>query len=142
MAMLTSYGKTPAPVNVAFGSSKDGVFSSSIDLPTVPVQWHIAGVGDFNGDGTDDLVWENTSTGKRRIWFFKNGAFSSSIDLPTVPVQWHIAGAGDFSGDGNAGLVWENTSTGQRSIWFMKNGVLTKSIDLPMVPLTWRIADH
>jgi hypothetical protein len=45
-----------------------------------------------------DLVWENTTTGERAIWFLKNGVFSGSIYLPTIPVQWHIAGAGDFNG--------------------------------------------
>ena len=88
---------------------------------------------DFNGDGFADLVWENTSTGQRAIWFLKNGVLSSSIYLPTVPVAWHIAGIGDFNGDGYADLVWENTSTGQRAIWFLKNGVLSSSIYLPTV---------
>jgi len=119
---------------------KNGVISSSIDLPTVPVQWHIAGVGDFNGDGNAGLVWENTSTGQRGIWLLKNGGFSSSIDLPTVPVQWHIVGVGDFNGDGYADLVWEDTSTGQRAIWFLKNGVFSSSIFLQTVPVQWHIA--
>jgi hypothetical protein len=119
---------------------KNGVYSSSINLPTVPVQWHIAGVGDFNGDGNADLVWENTSTGERGIWLLKNGVYSSSINLPTVPVQWHIAGVGDFNGDGNADLVWENTSTGERGIWLLKNGVYSSSINLPTVPVQWHIA--
>jgi kumamolisin len=121
---------------------QNGVFSSSTYLPTVPVQWHIAGVGDFNGDGNADLAWENTTTGERVIWFLKNGVLSSSIYLPTVPVQWHIAGVGDFNGDGNADLVWENNSTGGRAIWFMKNGVLSSSSYLPTVPVNWHIADH
>jgi len=119
---------------------KNGVFSSKINLPTVPVQWHIAGMGDFQGDGNAGLVWENTSTGQRAIWLFKNGVYSGKIDLPTVPLQWHIAGVGDFKGDGNAGLVWENTSTGERAIWFLKNGVFSSSIHLPTVPVEWHIA--
>jgi FG-GAP-like repeat len=118
---------------------KNGVFSSSILLPTVPVQWHIVGVGDFKGDGNADLVWENSSTVQRAIWFMKNGVLTSSIFLPKIPVQWHIAGAGDFNGDGNADLVWENTSTGQRAIWFMKNGVLTSTTTLPTVSIEWHI---
>jgi hypothetical protein len=28
-----------------------------------------------NGDVNDDLVWENTSTGQRAIWFFKDNIF-------------------------------------------------------------------
>jgi hypothetical protein len=95
---------------------------------------------DFNGDGFADLVWENTSTGERGIWFMKNGVPSSSISLPRIPVQWHIVGVGDFNGDGNADLVWENTSTGERGIWFLKNGVPSSSISLPTIPVQWHIA--
>jgi kumamolisin len=119
---------------------KNGVPSSSINLPTMPVEWHIAGVGDFNGDGNADLVWENTTTGQRAIWFLKNGVYSSSIYLPTIPVEWHIAGDGDLNGDGNADLVWENTTTGQRAIWFLKNGVPSSGINLPTMPVQWHIA--
>jgi hypothetical protein len=69
---------------------KNGAFSSSVSLPTVPVQWRIVSIGDFNGDGFPDIALENTTTGQHAIWFIKNGAFSSSVYLPTVPVQWHI----------------------------------------------------
>jgi len=97
---------------------------------------------DFNGDGNADLVWEDTATGQRAIWFLKNGVFSSGIYSPTMPVQWHIAGAADFNGDGFADLVWENTATGERAIWFLKNGVFSRGIYLPTMPVQWRIADH
>jgi hypothetical protein len=45
----------------------NGVYSSAINLPTVPPNWHIAGVGDFLGDGQSDLAWENTVTGEHDI---------------------------------------------------------------------------
>ena len=95
---------------------------------------------DFNGDGYDDLVWENTVTGGRNIWLLKNGVFSSSYSLGTVNTQWHIAGVGDFNGDGNADLVWENTTSGEHCIWFLKNGVFSSSIYLPTVNAQWHIA--
>jgi hypothetical protein len=68
----------------------NGTYVSSINLPTVPTDWHIAGAADFNGDGQADLVWENTVTGQRGIWIFNNGVFSSVINLPTIPTQWRI----------------------------------------------------
>jgi AMMECR1 domain-containing protein len=111
-----------------------------INLPTVPVQWDIAGAGDFNGDGFADLVWQNTTTGQRAIWLLKKGVFSSSFYLPTIPVEWRIAAVGDFNGDGNADLVWEDTITGQRAIWLLKDGVFSSSYYLPTVPVEWHIA--
>jgi kumamolisin len=94
---------------------------------------------DFNNDGVADLVWENTSTGQRAIWFMKNGTLQSSTYLATVPADWHVAGVGDFLGNGQSDLVWENTATGQRAIWFMKSGTLESSTYLPTVSLDWRI---
>ena len=46
--------------------------------------------GDFGGDGNAGLVWQNTSTGERGIWFMKNGGLTSSINLPMVPLTWSI----------------------------------------------------
>jgi kumamolisin len=108
--------------------------TTPIPAPTHP------GAKDFNGDGYDDLVWENSSTGERSIWFLKNGVLSSWISLPAIPVEWRIAGAGDFDGDGYVDLVWENSSTGEHSIWFLKNGVLSSWINLPTLPVEWHVA--
>jgi hypothetical protein len=118
----------------------NGVFSSSINLPSAPPSWHIAGVGDFLGDGLSDLVFENSVTGQHAIWILNNGALVTTIALPVIGSPWHLVGAGDFNGDGNADLVWENTTTGQRSIWLLKNGVFSSSISLPGAPPSWHIA--
>ena len=69
---------------------KNGVRTGSIPLPTIPTEWHIAGVGDFLGNGQADLVWENEVTGQRAIWTLNNGVRTGSIPLPTIPTQWHI----------------------------------------------------
>ncbi len=118
----------------------DGVFQSMINLGVVDLSWHIAGVGDFLGNGQSDLLWENTTTGARAIWILNNGSFVSSINLGTVSTAWHMAGAGDFDGDGQADIVWENSVTGQRAIWFLKNGVYSSNISLPTMSTQWHIA--
>ena len=118
----------------------NGVPSSILNLPTIPIQWHIAAAADFLGTGQVGLVWENTSTGEHSIWVMQNGLPSSSINLPTIATEWRIAAAADFLGTGQAGLVWENTSTGEHSIWIMNNGVLSSTISLPTIPTEWHIA--
>jgi FG-GAP repeat len=65
--------------------AKNRIHVGTLTLPTIPIAWRIAGVGDFNGDGNADLVWENTVTGQRAIWLLKNGVFSSGTNSPTVP---------------------------------------------------------
>jgi hypothetical protein len=45
-------------------------------LPTLGTQWRIAGVGDFNGDGYADIVWQKASTGQIVVWLLQNGVLS------------------------------------------------------------------
>jgi hypothetical protein len=108
-----------------------------IDLTTTPAPPTIV-AKDFDVDGFADLVWQNTSTGQRAIWFLKDGVYSSSISLPTASPQWNIAGVGDF-GNGQNDLVLQNSTTGQCAIWLLKDGVYSSSISLPTMPVQWRI---
>ncbi len=96
-------------------------------------------IKDFDGDGQSDLVWENTSTGERTIWFMRYGYLQDTADLHSVSTDWHIVGIGDFLGNGQADLVWENLTTGQRTIWFMVYGIVYGTANLPSVSTQWHI---
>jgi hypothetical protein len=67
-----------------------GSVASSTDLGTVPTAWSIAGAGDYNADGTTDILWRNTSTGDTVTWFMQNGQVSTSADLGAPPNSWSI----------------------------------------------------
>jgi kumamolisin len=118
----------------------NGVYSSTISLPTAPPAWHIAAVGDFLGRGQSDLILENESTNEHVIWVLNNGTLQYGIELRGISAGWHVVGAGDFNGDGNADLVLENSSSGQRVIWLLVDGIYSSTISLPTSPVSWHVA--
>jgi Fibronectin type III domain/FG-GAP-like repeat len=117
-----------------------GAFTSNvINMAPVSPAWHIAGVGDFLGNGQSDLVLESGS-GQVVIWMLEGGVIKYTMSLPTLSGGWHVVGAGDFNGDGQADLVLENAVTGSRVIWFMNNGEIVSATSLGTVDPSWHIA--
>jgi len=91
------------------------------------LNWNIAGVGDFNGDGKDDILWRNTSTGENYIYLMNGLTIARPGSINSVSDQaWQVNGIGDFDGDGKADILWRNSSTGENYIWRM-NGLSTAS---------------
>ena len=44
----------------------------------LPTNWSIVGTGDFNGDGTSDILWRDTA-GDVMIWLISNGDAAAAI---------------------------------------------------------------
>jgi hypothetical protein len=120
-----------------------GVFTDRyVNLPTVtPAIWRIVANADFNGDATDDLVWQNLASGSRAIWLMNGTSWAGDyVVLPSVTTDWEIVAAADFSADGRADLVWQNLTTGYRAIWYMNGPTWTGNyVTLPIVPAPWSI---
>jgi hypothetical protein len=74
----------------------NGEVVANTDLCNVdPTQWQIAGTGDFNGDGTDDILLRNSANGQVNIWEMNNNQIVANIDLANVdPTQWQISQTG------------------------------------------------
>ncbi len=84
-----------------------------------PWEWHI---GDFNGDGKDDLMGYQASTKNVHVWFsngddfqYKNVWLIASSQYGPGPWEWHI---GDFNGDGKDDLMGYQASTKNVHVWF------------------------
>lgn len=102
----------------------------------------IAGIGDFNGDGRDDIVFQEGSEGVA-IWlstsnpyvFAKGGAYLSGAG-------WDVIGTGDFNGDGRDDVLLRH-SNGTITNWLGEaNGGFHSNHEVAVYPLgnEWHIA--
>ncbi len=108
------------------------------DAPFVPdpnfslnpgLDWHIAGTGDFNGDGLDDILWRSDNGTVVDLLGQSNGAFIGNVNFNLNPgLDWHIVGTGDFNGDGLDDILWRSDEgtvvdfLGQPNGAFVSNG--------------------
>jgi hypothetical protein len=110
----------------------------------VPAAWKIMGVGDFDGDGRPDLVWQNEETGHVGVWLMDGTTLRAAAPFAPsqVPAAWKIMGVGDFDGDGRPDLVWQNGQTGHIGVWFMDGTTLraASAFAPAQVPVAWQIA--
>ncbi len=112
-----------------------------LNLGTVPAGWNVAAVGDFDGNGSPDLLWRNTS-GYLSMWLMNgtNRVGSSRVGSGPV-VGWRIGATGDFNGDGHDDIIWQSNS-GVTVIWYMNGYNVVSSTRLqgvPVPPGDWRL---
>ena len=108
----------------------------------VGTNWDVQGVGDFSGDGKDDILWLNTLTREVAIWLMNGTTISSAAIVQTVAASWGIEGVADFNDNGRADILWRNTGTGDVAVWLMNGITLTLGAVVQNVPISggWQIA--
>ena len=75
MAYIISSGVTSTGTHL----NNDSMYVSSGGT-----EWKLAGVADFNGDGTDDISWSNTETGLTGYWQINDKELASWQNIVTL----------------------------------------------------------
>jgi hypothetical protein len=90
---------------------------SSSGVGTVAANWSVVGVGDFNGDGKADILWQNTTNGNLAIYLMNGTTVTSSATFANLGA-YTVVGTGDFNGDGKSDILLRDGS-GDIAIWEM-----------------------
>jgi hypothetical protein len=106
--------------------------------------WHIKGVGDLDGNGKADLIWQHVTSGSLAAWFLDGFTIlgTASLSAGTASdLKWQIAGAGDVNGDGRADLIWQHSGTGRLAAWLMNGATVgaTSFLSTYVPDLAWKV---
>jgi len=118
----------------------NGNWAASLDPGTHPIGFQVSGIGDFNHDGTSDLLWFNPTNNAVDLWMLSNGKWSASSDVGQHPAGETVAGIGDFNGDGSSDVLWVNPNTNETDIWMLANGKWAGSTTIGTHPAGYQVA--
>jgi hypothetical protein len=96
--------------------------------------WRLDGIGDFNGDGRDDLLWVHRYSGKAAVWLLDGTTPLADLTARgdtgildnTVGTSLRVGGIGDFDNDGRDDILWYRPNTGAVSVWLL-DGITPKA---------------
>jgi len=92
--------------------------------------------GDFNGDGTTDLLGE-TSDGATTMYLVSGGAVTTQQQLRSPGSGWHVAFVADFDNDGNSDILWRSDS-GATEMWLMNGTTVSQQATIMPAGSPWR----
>jgi kumamolisin len=88
---------------------------------------------DFDGDGKQDFLWRNTSTGQVGIWLMNGPNPTAEVNIGSPSLGWSIINTGDFNGGGKSDILWQLGNTSQYGVWSM-NGTQVTAIQNLTLP--------
>jgi hypothetical protein len=105
-----------------------------------PHDWRPVGVGDFNGDGQTDLLFQSQRDGSLQFWELNNGQLQGVQSLGVVPPDWQVRATADLGGKkGITDLILRNIQTGELQAWLLDGSGGHTAVPLGTLSLDWAV---
>jgi hypothetical protein len=124
----------------------NGATLQSAPIVATPLEnWRVVGTADFDGNGAEDIIFQNTVNNGVSIWYRALGSAFTVLSAPiihTTAPNWRVVGASYVNGDTVPDMVLQNSATNQVSVWLMggQNGATVVTTPYLQTPLAgWRV---
>ncbi|RAI54071.1 FG-GAP-like repeat-containing protein [Roseicella frigidaeris] len=105
---------------------------------TVDASWAVVGMGDFDGDGRADILWQNADSAVS-IWRMDGTQYLGGGTIATPGVGWSVVGTGDFDHDGRSDILLQD-ATGKVEAWRMDGTTILSTATLDTESAGWKVA--
>src|SRR5215475_5326996 len=109
-------------------------------LGAVGDEWRFLGPGDFNHDGSSDLLWQRSSDGLLIVHNVQNNQVVGTSALGAIGADWGFLGTGDFNNDGTSDLLWQHASDGMLLIHDIQNNRVVGATFVGAIGSDWHFA--
>ena len=116
----------------------NNVFVGGAFGPTLPANWKVVGVADFDADGRPDYLLFSTSH-QTAIWYLSGPTFVAGAFGPTIASGYTLIGAADFDRDGKPDYALYNSAMQRTAIWYLNNNAFTSGAFGPSLPANWSL---
>jgi hypothetical protein len=111
-------------------------------LPQAPsANYHVVGVGDFNRDGQNDLLFQDSVGGGLVLWYMNGVQYAGGSVVSAIPAPgYKVEAVADFDGDGRPDLALRDAD-GNIALWHLDGSKVyfTEMLSLRLDP-AFRIA--
>ena len=117
--------------------------ASVLPLADAPASSDLVGTGDYDGNGTSDLLWEDPRSGQLILWLLNGGRVVQTGALDgSLPVseEWHVGGSADFDGDGADDVMLFSRIRGEVETWALGGTAIARRSRLGGHMGAWSVA--
>jgi hypothetical protein len=101
--------------------------------------WKAATTFDADANGTQDIVYYNSTTGVVRVMQHDNATLLGQYDIATLlpgTGTLRVVASGDANNDGDDELILFNSATGQIQAWNVSGATVASTINYPNAQVT------